>query len=376
MKTDELAVGKKIPCELSVHYRGKNSADAFVKVYLDNVNITSFPLFFEKSGTVKSDFFFRVETEKKHYMEFVIKTAGEVRDTNLNNNRLSITFRVPGEPPKFVEPVRPKAPMQVQMPAAEFQRQASEPVPSLEKNLNETIRPLAFSENAMRNALPEFGKPQASKKSLNDRMVPEQVFEEEKKVMDEEQLAREKAALEKKLAEAKKEFVRQTIIQMEQKPENAASEIANIEEGNQDFGFSDEMVYFEQPQSPDIDQLPKDDTTPLSEGKPVIDLFFIGDSAFRVYPQEGYGMKSAAWKLLLSSSGVGEADIEIVVASGGKKIVSQKIHIRGGESLELPMQATFERTGSHKLTAMINTLNNVVDRNLENNIVETRINVG
>lgn len=291
---DELSVGKKTFCDLTVHYRGKDATNALVKIYLDGTNITSFSLDFKAEGSQIGKFSFRAETEAKHHLEFVIVAAGEFRDADPKNNRLTISFRVPGPVPL----------VQQSEPEAEMQPQAADPVqPENEEEVVEIPDTPLFYNPVVKELSPEL------------LSTPE--------------------------------------------PEDA---VAYLER--------------EPPVSePESEEPVQPETSIVSTGKPLIDVFFAGPDSFHNNSSNAQIGKMFSWILSLESSGQGEGEIEVVVADGSRKVVTQKVWIRAGETVQIPMSAIFDRKGPHRLTAMINTMNNIVDRNLENNIVEQSVDV-
>lgn len=109
--------------------------------------------------------------------------------------------------------------------------------------------------------------------------------------------------------------------------------------------------------------------------KPLIDLFFPEHGAFKMAESKIRIGSPASWDMEIASSGSGSGEVEVVIADGHKKIFSRRIWVRAGETVQLPVEARFDRSGPHRLTAMINTENNVIDRNVQNNIIEETIEV-
>ena len=334
-KIEELPVGKKIPCELSVHYQGKDPVMPLVKIYRDGVNITSFPLVFEKTGTEIINFSFRVETEGKHHLEFVIVASGEFKDTQAENNRFSVSFHVPGDLPKFSSLRAPER----------------------------------------REAIPA-GSPRRPNGLLATTEAQELTPKKKIKTDPKNQIEK-RERLKKKLSAVKKDLEGQLVIQKQQVAKDNEQEISSIEEGYQDFDQPDALAYLDQDESSFDEEAPLVDISRVSgkDGKPILDIYFPSAEAFQMKSVKNRNKKTVNWLLLIQSSGVGEGEVEVVVADGNKKLISQKIWIRGGEVVQIPMQAIFERPGPHRLTAMVNTQNNVIDRNMENNITEQTINV-
>jgi len=296
-QTEELSVGKKTVCSLTVHYDGKYPVLALVKIYLDGTNITSFPAEFKAAGEQAGNFSFRTERQGKHHLEFVIMTPGEVQEKQFENNRISVAFMVPGGVVK-------KEP-----PLAEEIKLEPKPEPVVKKKLE-----------------------------------------------------------------------RQVVIQKEKVIPKNVDEISRIEEGyeDQDLSRADEVAYLEQPSAyyEEESVVPKEyETMAFSKGKPIIDVFFPDSDAFKLHKSKSKNRLTLSWELLIQSSGEGEGEIQIVIADGNKQIITQHAWLRAGEALHLPMQATFDRAGPHRLTAMINTQNNFVDRNMDNNIVEQTIQI-
>jgi len=332
-EADELEIGKRTLCALSVHYRGKEITQALVKIFLDGVNITSFPVVFEKEGKESGRFSFRAEREGKHYLEFIILFPGEFQDSDTKNNRMAISFRVPGPVPlaqsTIEQPVEmKKAP--VEEPQAEESEESKEEVveipetPVFHNSLVQTLP----------NSISSEEKPELTTGNIKGNVV----------------------------------------IQEKHVAQDPLQEILNIEEGNQGYEQADALAYLGQ-ERPLSEEPATPENAVITQGKPLIDLFFTSPSSFRINESGSRGGRALSWVLSLESFGEGEGEIEVVVADGSKHLVTQRIWIRGGETVRLPMQATFDRGGPHRLTAMINTLNNVVDRNLQNNIIEETVNI-
>ncbi|MBI4970741.1 MAG: hypothetical protein HZC17_02755, partial [Candidatus Omnitrophica bacterium] len=246
-------------------------------VYSDGTNITSFPVEFKSPGEQVGNFSFRVEREGKHHLEFVILTSGELQEKQFENNRMSVTFEVPG-PGRGV---------------------VTAPVSTV-------------------------SKPEA---------VP---------------------------------F-----------PPTVADSVKEDEGEDRGLNQEDAADYLEQPELDYEENVvpPELMTKVFSSGKPLVDVFFSGNDALKLKKSNLKDSRAISWELVVQSNGTGEGEIEIVVADGNKKIITQHVWLRGGETLHIPMQATFDRSGPHRLTAMINTQNNIVDRNMENNILEQTIQV-
>jgi len=329
----DLKVGMKIYCDLSVHYRGKKSQNATVKIFVNGYVRKSILYKFGKSGKINMGFNFRVERAKKHYLEFVIKPEGDLFDKNKKNNQLSVSFDVPGPPPKMSK--RRHAVKNV------FKRKAS---------LKET--PVL---KAIRNK-DEIEIIQADTDSPINKGKREVVITPVKSEF-------------KSSVEDRGEFVLEKPMPIPEDGE--VDEGINAYPGLKKLYSSESKLYEEEQEIiPELSLFSEVDTN-----KPIIDVFLDSNTAFKLESSQIRADKMLSWYLEIQSEGRGQGEVEVVVADDNRVLFNQPLWIKAGKTILVPMKASFIRPGRHRLTAMVNTHQKVIDNNLSNNLVEQMIEV-